>query len=239
MMAWREILARILADFEVQENVSPEWLINPATNRRLKLDQFYPPIGLAVRFVGLTAKGQPRQSEWELLEEAQRNETRAELCRINGVELLLVDPNDPNPREPLRRLRTLLSRCSRVLAQSKRPGQDKATLMPQLAGARHRLDQVVRKVHGPDDLALYAELWRDREFAAIAATRQPEPALREKRVRMPRFAEGQVVSHTAFGAGTIVAINGSGNDQQITVQFEDGRERTFLSSLVAGKLAPA
>jgi hypothetical protein len=39
MNAWREILARTFDGFFEQDNVSPEWLINPATKRRLKLDQ--------------------------------------------------------------------------------------------------------------------------------------------------------------------------------------------------------
>ena len=56
--SWREMLARILKDFTAQENVSPEWLVNPATKRRLKLDLYYPEASLAFRFVGLTAKGQ-------------------------------------------------------------------------------------------------------------------------------------------------------------------------------------
>ena len=38
--AWREILARIFTGFDEQDNVSPAWLVNPATNRRLKLDRY-------------------------------------------------------------------------------------------------------------------------------------------------------------------------------------------------------
>ena len=67
MNAWREILARIFEDLPNQDNVSPDWLINPATKRRLKLDKYYPDIGIAFRFVGLTAKGQGRQSDWEVI----------------------------------------------------------------------------------------------------------------------------------------------------------------------------
>jgi hypothetical protein len=51
--AWREILARIFADFAAEQNLSPEWLINPETKRPLKLDLVYPEIGLAIRFAGL------------------------------------------------------------------------------------------------------------------------------------------------------------------------------------------
>ncbi len=68
MNAWQEIQARIFEGFIVQSNVSPAWLINPATRRKLKLDRLYPEAAIAVRNVGLTAKGQGRQSDWELLE---------------------------------------------------------------------------------------------------------------------------------------------------------------------------
>ncbi|MEZ4635836.1 MAG: hypothetical protein R2873_00885 [Caldilineaceae bacterium] len=60
--AWREILARVFADCNVAYNVSPDWLVNPATRRKLKLDYLYPDINIAVRITGLTAKGQGRRS---------------------------------------------------------------------------------------------------------------------------------------------------------------------------------
>ena len=34
--AWREIFARVFNDSDLQSNISPDWLINPATRRRLK-----------------------------------------------------------------------------------------------------------------------------------------------------------------------------------------------------------
>ena len=237
VMAWREILARVMEGFECQENVSPDWLVNPATKRRLKLDQLYPQVGLALRWVGLTASGQPRQSEWELLEEEQRNLTRAELCRLAGIELFLLDPSHADPRQQLYQLRSTLSRLSRLLAQGDRPDRDKLDLMPQLAAARARLDEVVRRVHGPDDLAQFAELWRDRETAAAAATRRPdEGALRRPITPAPGFQDGQAVRHATYGPGTVVAVNRNGADTQVTVRFADGRERNFLASLAAGKL---
>lgn len=237
-MAWREILARVMAGFRCQENVSPVWLVNPATKRRLKLDLLYPDVGLAVRFVGLTAKGQPRQSDWEELEEQQRDQTRAELCRLNGVELFLVDVDHAHPQEQLLQLRTVLSRLSRLLAQSRRPDADKAALMPRLAEARVRLDQVTRRVRSADDLALYAELWRDRETAVAAAARAPAASQPRPKGRPRVYRPGQAVQHAVFGPGTVTSVEG-GDDPQITVQFADGRTRTFLASLVGDKLAVA
>ena len=69
--AWREIFARVFDDPDLQSNVSPDWLINPATRRRLKLDYLCQSVGVAVRFAGLTGKGRRRRGDWELLEQEQ------------------------------------------------------------------------------------------------------------------------------------------------------------------------
>lgn len=236
IMAWREILARTMQGFTVETDVSPAWLVNPATNRRLKLDLLYPEVGLAVRFVGLTAKGQPKQSDWELQEETQRDQTREELCRQHGVELFLLDPDYPHPGEQIQRLRTILSRLSRTLAQGDRPNRDKQTLMPRLAEARGRLDDSARRVKSPDNLALFAELWRDREMAAIAATRPAVPAAKGRSPRPLRLAEGARVQHERFGPGVVQSIDPDGGDPKVTILFDNGEQRTFLASLVSDKL---
>jgi hypothetical protein len=236
IMAWREILARTMQDFTVELDVSPTWLVNPATNRRLKLDQLYPEAGLAVRFVGLSTKGQPKQSDWELEKDAQRDQTREELCRQYGVELMLLDPDHPDPSQQLQRLRTILSRLSRTLAQSSRPDQDKLAFMPRLAEARSRLDEITRRIKRPEDLDLFAELWRDRETASMAAARAPAPFKATKPARPLRLVEGARVQHTHFGPGVVEAVDPASDDPQITVLFDNGEQRTFLASLVGDKL---
>jgi hypothetical protein len=237
IMAWREILARTMQGFTVEIDVSPTWLVNPATKRRLKLDQLYPQAGLAVRFVGLTAKGQPKQSDWELEEDAQRDRTREELCRQHGIELLLLDPDHPDPSQQLQHLRTVLSRLSRTLAQSNRPDQAKLTFMPLLAEARRRLDEIARRVKRPEDLVLFAELWRDRETASIAASRMPAPVKATKPARTLRLAEGERVQHARFGPGAVFGVvDPASEDPLITVLFDNGEQRTFLASLVGDKL---
>jgi len=237
-MAWQEILARVFEGFEVESDIAPDWLINPATGRRLKLDRLYPEIGLAVRFVGGQPKARRRRpSEWELLEEEQRNQTRAALCQQVGVTLLLIDPNDPEPRRVLGRLCTALSGASRRLAQSKRPKRVKGRLMPQLSAARKRCEEIHSRIRRPEDLALFAELWRDRETRAVveaqAAARGRKPVSKPRRYR-----EGQAVRHTVFGTGTVIGLEPSDGDVRVTVRFDDGSERTFLASLVRDKLIP-
>jgi hypothetical protein len=235
VLAWREILARIMNGFATETDVSPDWLINPATRRRLKLDLFYPEAGLAVRFVGLTAKGQPKQSDWEVLEDAQRDQTREDLCRQHGIELFLLDPDYLHPSEQFQRLRTILSRLERAPAQDGHSVKERKAVVTMLAAARGRLDDIARRVKSPDSLALFAELWRDRETAAVVAARAPAPWPSAKPARPLHLAEGQRVQHARFGPGRVETIS-PGDDPQVAILFDSGEQRTFLASLVVDKL---
>ena len=73
---WREVLARIFDGFETEYGVMPEWLVNPDTNRRLKLDCLFPDVGVAVRFVGLEGNTKRRKSDEEVEDEAERERAR-------------------------------------------------------------------------------------------------------------------------------------------------------------------
>lgn len=237
--AWREILARIFAGFREQDNVSPEWLINPATRRRLKLDKFYPDAGVAVRFVGLQAKGQGRQSDWEAMETEQRDQTRAELCRANGVQLVLVDAADDTPKQ-LDGLIRLLSRTSRTLAQSGQPARYKQQWMPALSAAREVATELRSRIaRNPTQvMAALAEAWRDREagFAEatpVATVTRAQPAPTSDRP----YAIGARVYHERFGEGVITALEPDASDVKLVVLFDAAEERSFLASLVHDKLA--
>lgn len=236
MNSWREILARVFEGFTEQPNVSPEWLVNPATRRRLKLDLYYPEAEFAVRFVGLTAKGQRRQSDWEALEEQQRDQNRAELCRLHGVQLLLVDPLE-DPVKQLDTLTSLLTRSSRVLAQSDRPNKVKTRWMPALAEARSRASSLrSRIVKNPEQMmANLAEAWRDRELGADAAP-EPLPAPAAITLNPADLAVGQRVHHEKFGPGVITAVDGDGAEATVSILFDAAQERTFLIAYVQDKL---
>jgi hypothetical protein len=237
LMGWNEILARTFEGFRTEKNASPEWLVNPATKRRLKLDYLYPDIGLAVRFVGMKARGQRRKSDWEALEERSRDEIRKELCRLNGVELILIDPNDPHPDRQLTRLQMALGGAARRIAQGKR-SQAQARLMKQLDEAHRRLEAIRRRVKGPEDLALYAEAWRDREARLVAELSQPAPRP-TRRIPPERLKPGQRVKHTHFGVGVIRAIEPGADDTYVTIDFPQHGQRKFALSLLAGKLLVA
>jgi hypothetical protein len=123
---WREVLARIFDGFAVEYGVMPEWLVNPGTNRRLKLDCLFSDIGVGVRFIGLEGTGRKsRKSDQEVEDEAAREEARAAVCRAHGVTLISVDP-DGEPATALRALEMGPARASSQLAQ-------KQKLMPLLS----------------------------------------------------------------------------------------------------------
>jgi hypothetical protein len=240
MNAWREILARIFVEFKGQDNVSPEWLVNPATRRRLKLDLYYPDAGVAIRFVGLTAKGQGRQSDWEVLETEQRDQTRAELCHLHGVQLVLIDAEEDAAKQVDGLVRTL-ARASRTLAQGERSAGEKQKWMPALSSARttaSQLHQLIAK--NPEQMmANLAESWRDREagFATTSVAVVPTPQRTPARSGgAGNFAVGQRVRHERFGDGVITGVNPDGTDLMLSILFDGAQERTFLSSLVQGKL---
>jgi hypothetical protein len=241
MNAWREILARIFADFHGQDNVSPEWLVNPTTRRRLKLDKYYPDAGVALRFIGLKAKGQGRQSDWEVLETEQRDQTRTELCQLHEVQLILIDPEEEATKQMDSLLR-MLARASRTLAQGTRSASEKQKWMPHLSKAREtatQLRQLIAK--NPEQmLTNLAEGWRDRE-AGFATTLDPEPAPRPSAAQpgtLKTFVVGQRVRHERFGEGVITNVAPQTGDAMLSILFDGAQERTFLASLVQGKLEP-
>jgi hypothetical protein len=236
LMGWNEILARVFDGFHIEKHASPPWLINPATRRKLKLDYLFPEIGVAVRFTGMKAKGQRRKSDWEALEDQSRDEIRQELCRMNGVDLALIFPLDPFPNEQIRRLQMILGASSRKLA--KRPRfRGKAALMERLNRARKQLDTISRQIKKPEDLAAFAESWRDREANAIAALDNTPAPMPKRRINPNRLREGQRVKHSHFGVGTVQAIEPGHDETYVTINFVTKGERKFALSLLAGKLA--
>jgi hypothetical protein len=242
LMGWNEILARVFEDFAVERDASPEWLVNPGTRRRLKLDILYADIGLAVRFVGLQVKGAGRKSDWEEKEDASRDEVRKELCRLHGIDLLLIAPDDAYPNEQFKDIGMALASASRRLAQGGR-FQGKAALMEGLAQARHRMDEIRRRVNRPEDLALFAEAWRDRELRAVTdaqnQAKSTPPANGKAVAAVRQLRVGQQVTHERFGVGSVTQVETKDNDVYVAINFVTAGERRFLASLVADKLKVA
>jgi hypothetical protein len=235
LFAWREVLARIFDGFPAQENVTPPWLVNPTTKRQLKLDLLYPDAGTAVRFVGLMGQRKTRLSDQEVAETAARDDNRAQLCRQQGLTLVVIDPEGADPRAVLKEVANALSSASRALAQSQRPDTEKAKQMPQLAVARRRCEDFLTRIRRVEDLALYADLWRDREATVVSATQKVEPP---PAVPQHDYRPGEWVRHTVYGAGNVVRVEPRPDDTYITVRFVTAGERTFAARLAADKLLP-
>lgn len=231
---WRELLARILEGFDAEYNVSPDWLVNPDTNRRLKLDYLYRDINLAVRFIGLEGTQQRRRkSDEEEAAEQEREDARDQVCREHGVVLVSINVDD-DPRNALRRLEMGLSRATAQLAQNAViPHARKQALMPVLSQARRRAGEYTPKLTVPEKLNIYAEMWYERQ----ANLAQQAPS-KKAGGPPPAFRTGMDVYHQRFGPGQITEIRPEGKDMTITVSFMDGSVRAFIASLVADKLTP-
>ena len=230
--AWREILERIFAGFAAQENVMPDWLVNPETGRRLKLDRYYADAGIAFRFTGSTGNRKAPMSEQEVEEEARRDAIRQQLCGAAGVSLIAIDLYESEPGKVLPEIRSTLSRTARLLAQGNRPHAVKADLTQRLARARRVCDHLAPRVRGMGDLGLYAQLWEDRQYV-----RRDEPAPKPPAVKSNPFKAGMRVEHERFGDGRVVDIQ-AGADPVVKVAFDDGTERAFMLSLVVDKMYP-
>ncbi len=243
--AWREILARVFANCQVQYNVSPDWLINPATRRKLKVDYYYPEINVAARITGLTAKGQGRRSDWEAMEDTQRDRIREELCRANGVQLLVVDPFD-DPTKQADSLLRIISRASRMLAEGDDTKKRKQHGMEVLGKAHQQASDLRGRLNKQPEqmMSTLAEGWRDREAGLAVELQQASQV--EQAAPSPKamkalsaLQSGQRVVHSHFGAGVVTSVEGEGADLQVSILFDADRERTFLLKLVADKLRVA
>jgi hypothetical protein len=234
--AWREILMRIFDGFAAEYDVTPDWLINPETNRRLKLDLLYPEIGVAIRFHGLQGRGRlQRPSIEEEQQQKVRDAARADLCEAHGISLATVDVVGGEPKAILRELSMALSRTSRRLAKNDFPHTKKGALIEHVSQARSRLDDIARRVRSTQDLRLYAELWQDRQYAEIPSF---EPS--SSNGKTLAYSPGMPVSHAAFGEGVVQAVqpDPAREDNLVTVRFADGSDKTFAASLVVDKLIP-
>ena len=231
---WRELLARIFDGFAVEYGVMPEWLVNPGTNRRLKLDCLFSDIGVGVRFIGLEGTARKsRKSDQEVDEEAAREAARAAVCRAHGVTLISIDP-DGEPRTALRALEMGLARASSQMAQRRDVSQaQKQKLMPLLSQARQRAGELTTKLTVPEKLNLYAEMWHDRQanLATVAPVQKPLAPPR-------KYAVGMDVEHVKFGLGQVIAVEPEGKDVKVTVDFVEAGVRSFYAGLVGDKLLP-
>jgi hypothetical protein len=228
MNGWRELFARIFEEFDTQFNVVPEWLVNPATNRRLKLDMLYPNLGVAVRFEGAQGKQRRRLSLEEEEQQRVRFNARMEVCWQHGIQLIIVDPVYGKPAQVFQQVDTALSR---VAAAQPNVSQETAQ---KIRHSRSKAADFSRKISSPEQLGLYADLWSDRQYQI--PTSDEGDTLSEPPV--VTFATGMEVEHTHFGPGRVISMKSVDDDTFITVDFVTDGVKTLAVSLVAGKLHP-
>lgn len=163
--AWLEIIEQILGDFYVLDNATPDWLVDGETGRRLKVDQLYPELGLALHFKGsLGAARSVHLDEIELLEKDVRDTLRARLCHRAGIALVVVDAESDAPGDALNQLHTVLSAAARRIAQREVAKEAKLSLLPRVASAKETCQRILAQVSSPEDLMPFVQAWEDRQF---------------------------------------------------------------------------
>ena len=224
--SWREIFARIFEDVETQFNVSPKWLVNPATNRRLKLDMLYPDIGVAIRLEGLQGKQRRRRPSLE--EEAQqraRADARVRISEEHNIALILVDVATGKPGTVFQQIDAALSRAGQRVENDE--------LLRKIKSARTTAATLSYKIKDIRGLKLYADLWEDRRY------RLTEPAQAVTPISpIISYVAGMEVEHTIFGPGVVVSSTPSNGDTLVTVDFVTAGQKTLAASLVGDKLLP-
>ncbi len=226
MNGWREILARVFAGLETKLNVSPDWLVNPATNRHLKLDLLYPDINVAVRFEGADVKQRRRRLS---LEEEQQQQTRdyarIEVCRAHNIDLIQIELSAANPQVVFQNIDMALSRAAQRI---KSPD-----LLQKIRGARATAATLSRQAATYSSFKLYADLWQDRQYQVTSSAPVTTPTR-----STTHFTPGMEVEHTTFGPGIILSTTPSGDDTLVTVDFITAGQKTLAASLVGDKLRP-
>ncbi|MDM8532942.1 hypothetical protein QUF63_17395 [Anaerolineales bacterium HSG25] len=222
--AWREIFTRTFEQWQTQTNVYPEWLVNPDTNRRLKLDFLCLTIGMAVRFEGVQRKGQ-KVARLSLEEEdlkRDRDQARIDQCQKQGFDLLLVDVSTDEIKPVFRQLDMMLSLLGQRLTGP--------NIKAEIKQARATSAGMGRRVKINSDLKMYADLWQDRQYQIPTAEVKPE--------QTTTFTAGMDVEHTVFGLGTVVSAEESGGDIVLAIDFLDVGRKTLAASFVVDKLKP-
>jgi hypothetical protein len=219
---WRELFARAFEGVEQETNLYPEWLVNPTTKRRLKLDIFYPALNVAVRFEGGSTRRPDLEEE---VQQLTRDNARVTVCEAHGIHLIAVDLTESDPFRVFQEIDLMLSRAG-----------DRATkvkLKQQIREIRATAAALARKIKTMGDLGLYADLWQDRQYQLP----QPREATRPPRTSR-EFMAGMEVEHTIFGLGVVLAVSPSSNDALVTVNFVTAGQKTLAASLIGDKMLP-
>jgi len=219
--AWPEIIERVLGEFHVVENATPDWLVEAESGRRFKVDRLYPELGIAIRFKGgLNIVPAGALDDIELVEELERDKARARLCRQAGIALVTIDANNDAPGRSLVEMRAALSTATRRLAQRQVAQEAKRSLLPRVSRAKATCQEISNTVSSIEDLLPFAQAWEDRQFGG------------KESAGAVNYQPGMAVKHAEYGKGLVLRVvpGGGGDDTEIVAQFSDGSMHSFLSS---------
>lgn len=85
---------------EYNDNIRPEWLINPPTGKRMELDRYYPRLELAFEYNGEQhyrpsfSKKNVRKEQKKVRAQQKRDEHKREICQQKGVKLIVFNRCD-------------------------------------------------------------------------------------------------------------------------------------------------
>jgi peptide/nickel transport system permease protein len=153
---WPQAVDRIFEGFDGVDDATPDWLELYGTGRRLRVDRFYPRIGIAIWYRGFRHSDSQDQQVYE--------DTLAGLCRRAGVSLVALDSEGHADEQGLRQIHTALSASARKIAHLPRGNQAQVQLLPRIAGAKARCNELHSElIRAVDEPRRRGWWWRRRE----------------------------------------------------------------------------
>lgn len=93
----REFLKFLVALDAYEDNASPDFLINPYTRELMELDRYYPTAGVAVEYNGDHHYEESDLATFEeTVKQVGRDAMKAFICKVRGIELAIIHPQDLN-----------------------------------------------------------------------------------------------------------------------------------------------
>jgi hypothetical protein len=138
---WTGALDQIFRDFVSIEDAWADWLIEPTTGRRLRLDVLYPELGIAFWFGDSGEAARPGAPDYEAIV--------ARLCRQAGITLVAPGSIHEVDAGALGDIRAALSRTARRVAQQEGAGEVKRDLLPRIASAKQVCLQILEARRAP------------------------------------------------------------------------------------------
>jgi peptide/nickel transport system permease protein len=197
---WRAIIDQIFDGFISVDNVTPDWLEVPGTDRRLSLDILYPELGIAVWF----------RDSLDVLQrhEATRGGMRASLCRQAGI-ILIVAEGAFNAQSPtLAQTRAALSAVARRVAQQQGAREAKRTLLPRIASAKATCERICEDLSVPPS-EYTGDGWPQQQQPTRSAWRQeaePRPVQGRQVTAKEHLANLGTISASILGIVKHIAL---------------------------------